>query len=269
MKRSASLLILSTLSLALIPAASGYEFYTAKDSDDPLRWFRRALEYRIATVAPAEFSATDLQALAAQAFEAWVGTSCGKVPEVTFMGSSSTKQGTVPSRLSDPPDNVIVFIESASKWVTPIAQGGLGNDPSWIAITKIAHNTFTGEIVDADIEINDGGYKFSIDGSPEADEIDFLSMLTHEVGHYFGLDHSLETDATMYKSYSRSPGSATDARTLSADDEAGICALYTNVPESPYEQETGDGDSGNGCAAGASPALLGLALLAVRRRRRA
>ncbi|MCC6621076.1 MAG: matrixin family metalloprotease [Deltaproteobacteria bacterium] len=267
MNRLALIATFMTLSAASIPVASAYEFYIADDSDAPLRWFRKSLEYRLATTSPAEFAAAELPNLASQAFEAWVGTACGKVPEVGFMGTSSAAQATKPTRLSDPPDNIIVFIASSSKWSTPIEQGGLGNRPEWIAITKISHNTFTGEIVDADIEVNDGGYKFSIDGTPGTDEIDFLAMLTHEVGHYFGLDHSAESDATMYASYSRSPDKATEARTLSADDEAGICALYTDVPESPHEQ-VDDGDSGNGCATGSGGSLVfGLLMLARLRRR--
>lgn len=262
-------LALAVTPIALESTASSYTFYVAEDSDAPLRWFRRNLEYRLSVVPPDDFPSGDLQGLAAAAFEAWVGTDCGKVPEVVFKGTSNAESSTKAARLSDPPDNIIVFIQSTAKWVAPPAQGGLGNSSSWIAITKISHNTFTGEIVDADIEINDGGYTFSIDDTPAANEIDFLSMLTHEVGHYFGMDHSTNADATMFASYSRDPGSATQARSLSPDDIEGICTLYTDVPMSASESGD-DGDSGNGCGGGSAPAgpvALALAGLALLRRR--
>ncbi|MFO0746059.1 MAG: matrixin family metalloprotease [Myxococcota bacterium] len=260
-----ALATLATTSLLGLAAdtASAYVFYKAQDSDAPLRWFRRNLEFRLSTTEPDDFPAADLLGLAEQSFDAWINTACGKVPDVVYMGTSDAQQGTAPGKLSDPPDNVIVFIHSQAKWVAAKADGGLGNSPTWIAITKIAHNTKTGEIVDADIEINDGGFKFSTDGTPGADEVDFQSMLTHEVGHYFGLDHSLDPTATMFASYSRTADGATQARTLAPDDEAGICELYTDVPLSSFESGD-DGDSGNGCAGGgADGGLAALGLLGV------
>jgi hypothetical protein len=47
--------------------------------------------------------------------------------------------------------------------------------------------------------------------------------LTHEVGHFLGLDHSTFENATMQANYDLSN---LGARTLSSDDVAGICSIY-------------------------------------------
>ena len=51
---------------------------------------------------------------------------------------------------------------------------------------------------------------------------DAQSVMTHEVGHYVGLDHSSYWDSTMTSSYSGGTGD----RTLSCDDTEAACALY-------------------------------------------
>ncbi len=55
------------------------------------------------------------------------------------------------------------------------------------------------------------------------DGYDFASIVTHETGHFLGLAHSGDSRATMFANYT--PGSAA-LRNLTADDVAGICAIY-------------------------------------------
>lgn len=47
--------------------------------------------------------------------------------------------------------------------------------------------------------------------------------MTHETGHFLGLAHSHQPDATMYPVYQQG---TTMIRNLSDDDIAGICAVY-------------------------------------------
>jgi len=241
--------------------AHAYTFYETKGTLQPLRWWQRpVLEFRISTVEPEETANSNLLPLVEKAFDAWIDTACGLVPEVTFAGTSSATRRTEPSSLRAEPDNVIVFIRSVSEWTR------FQRSPTWIAITQIAHDPETGEIVDADIEINDGGYAFSYDDSPATGEVDFLSMLTHELGHFYGLDHSTNTSATMFATYATSPEQAQEARTLAGDDRDGICALYTDVPVhvDPDDDDGVCGAAGSGL--GWSAAVAAMLLMGLRRR---
>lgn len=253
---SSAVLVVGLLIAARLDDASAYTFYMTAKSDEPLRWWMRPmLPFSLATVEPEEATLLEVQPLIERAFETWIDTSCGRVPEVTYQGTRAHVRATTPSSLRSEPDNLIVFIRSASTWAS------FGNSPTWIAITKIAHDPSTGEIVDADVEINDGGYVFSYDDSPAANEVDFLSMLTHELGHFYGLDHSLEASATMFATYATSPADAMEARSLSQDDIDGVCTLYIDVPvhKTPPPDDETCGAGGGGLVGG----LGGLALLLV------
>jgi len=232
--------------------AQAYTFYRTKVTLQPLRWWQRPeITYRISSVEPEETANSNIRPLVEKAFDAWVDVSCGLVPEATYAGATDALRRTAPSSLRATPDNVIVFIRSVEEWTR------FERSPTWIAITQIAHDPDTGEIVDADIEINDGGYEFSYDDTPAQGEVDFLSMLTHELGHFYGLDHSTNAAATMYATYASSTERALDARTLAQDDIDGMCALYVDVPI----HVDGSDDGGTCGAAGSGLGVLGSASL--------
>lgn len=77
-------------------------------------------------------------------------------------------------------------------------------------------STFAGQIMDADIIFNPA-VKFSTGGGSGQD---LQTIATHEIGHFFGLDHSGVVRATMF---SFAPDQET---TLSYDDVAGISHIY-------------------------------------------
>jgi len=255
------------LGLAGGPTAHAYTWYRAADgAGPPLRWFRTALTYRVSTTGPQELPLDAMPALLDGAFAVWVDLPGCRVPEVAYAGSTEAKARTAPRTLDEPPDNVVAFLQTSAAW------RAAGYGATWIAITTLAHDLQTGEVVDADIEVNDGDFRFSAgDGPPDEAHVDLVSTMTHEIGHFFGLDHSLDPHATMFATYARFDD-PTGARSLEADDIDGVCALYADVP--PHvDVAPASGDDG-GCAggrggAGLAAAAIACAVSAARGRRRA
>jgi YVTN family beta-propeller protein len=117
--------------------------------------------------------------------------------------------------------NVVTFDNVGTHFDSPREAGV-------IAFTRINWND-SGEMTDTDIVFNGRDFRFSIDGAnSEGGTLDLQGVLTHEIGHLLGLDHSaLSGDAglrpTMYPYYF---GGET---TLEADDISGISTLYPSA----------------------------------------
>jgi hypothetical protein len=105
-----------------------------------------------------------------------------------------------------------------------------------LALTSLTYIAGTGEIVDADIELNGDIFEFTNcePNTPGCFTIhDLKSTLTHEFGHVLGLDHPPLTlpaskEATMY---SESQLGETKKRTLAPDDINGLCYIYPKGAE--------------------------------------
>jgi hypothetical protein len=97
------------------------------------------------------------------------------------------------------------------------------NDSSnTLGLTTVTYDPETGEIYDADMEINATVPLSVVDPVPPAG-YDFESIITHESGHFLGMAHSGDERATMFAHYS--PGTST-MRVLTDDDVKGICTIY-------------------------------------------
>jgi hypothetical protein len=111
--------------------------------------------------------------------------------------------------------HVIVF--RADTWPHDDAYNTLG-------LTTVTYSVDTGEIYDADTEINaTSAYPLSTLEVPLSGTYDFQSIITHEAGHFLGMAHATDTSATMYYAYAVG---STNMRELTADDMDGICAIY-------------------------------------------
>jgi hypothetical protein len=99
--------------------------------------------------------------------------------------------------------------------------------PGTIAITIVSFDRRTGEILDADVELNQktddnpGGFTFSI-GMPSPENADLPTILTHEFGHALGLGHSDQDRAVMWPT----AGMGERRLTLNSDDIEGVCDIY-------------------------------------------
>jgi MYXO-CTERM domain-containing protein len=186
-------------------------------------------------------------------------------------------------------------------WQYGVAGGGI----STLALTRTTYDVGTGEILDADVELH--AWSSGATGAwftcaspadpsctnppyglgPSCTWIDLGSIVTHEAGHFLGLDHTCQYappyDACGSVMDPQIDVGLTSGRVLTADDVSGVCTIYPAggatatcggiVPavraggscEPPAEPKGGCGCSTDGAAAFAG--LLGAALAAWRARR--
>ena len=177
-----------------------------------------------------DISAELTEDLMTQAVSTWMAADCdGSVLQLTTgaQGEVECNQPEFNCGNGDTNYNAIMFREN-----------GWPYDPDALAITTVSVDMRTGEVLDADMELNSTDFAFSLpDETPTAD---LLSVLTHEVGHMLGLAHSDDADATMFAFYNpRSLG----IRELSNDDAEGICDVFgggDDAPECNFSPSSGD-----------------------------
>ena len=99
------------------------------------------------------------------------------------------------------------------------------------SILAVACTSGVGGVIESDIAVDPDW--------PWGAGADYQSVMLHEAGHSAGLGHSLDPAAVMYASYTF----GTFKRTPTADDRAGICAIYdclaTATPTPPTPTATG------------------------------
>jgi hypothetical protein len=97
------------------------------------------------------------------------------------------------------------------------------------AVTITTFETATGQIVDADMELNDRDFTWDTLGPTGTTGIIGRAMIesvvTHELGHFIGLDHPNNAQSTMF--FASSPG-LINQTTLEADDRAVLIEGYTH-----------------------------------------
>ncbi len=162
------------------------------------------------------------QELTDQAVARWAGSDCGggQTPSLETWATSMAICDTTGFSTGGGNLNLIVFRDDDWRY---------SNDGAVLAFTTLNYDTRNGRILDADIEINSEYSQLTASDNQVVDDLD--SILTHELGHFFGLSHVPHEDATMFKSYQ--PGE-TLKRSLSADDIAGICAIYPPGENTAY-----------------------------------
>lgn len=158
----------------------------------------------------------DTRAVIRKAFMSWSELPCpgGGSASITFQEREpvSCKK----SEYNKEGANVNVILFQDDDWKYRGVDGTL-------AKTSVTYNDETGEIYDADIEVNAANNAVTITDDRAKVNYDLLAILTHEVGHFVGVAHSAEPDAVMAPSYN--PGSIAQ-RTLTEDDVAAACAIY-------------------------------------------
>jgi MYXO-CTERM domain-containing protein len=152
-----------------------------------------------------------------RAFAAWMNVTCpgGGNPSIRVKITDPVTCSSAEYNTSKRNANIILFRDDS--W--PYA----GTSQDALGYTRIHFAPATGELYDVDIELNAVAEPLAVGRAPKPGEADLDSIVTHEVGHFLGLNHSLNVEATMVAGYQ---AGSMELRTPSADDIAGICAIY-------------------------------------------
>jgi MYXO-CTERM domain-containing protein len=209
------------------------------------------------------------------AFSRWASAGCGHgKPGLAVHDLGPVACDRHEYNTDGPNANIIIFRDDS--WPYPAGVDGT------IALTTVTYDLNTGEIYDADIELNSAERRFTT--TDTGIQYDLASIAQHETGHFLGLSHSQVGSATMYYSYVEGDKSL---RSLDPDDVNAICAAYPPpgpanlascdpTPRHGFSSECAADSQGGGCSttpahaglAGTVVAPLGLVAAAFARRRR-
>jgi len=166
----------------------------------------------------------------AASFQTWLNA-----PNVALSASRGGDSSIAANRLDGV--NLVCFI----------CQGDFSKDANTLAVTLIftadaagqddhhgGRSRFPGQILDADILFNSQVQYSTNQSGPPANSTDLQTVATHEIGHFFGMDHSGVVRAIMF------PFAPDLERTLSYDDIAGLSQIYAKAaPDVPTGVITG------------------------------
>jgi MYXO-CTERM domain-containing protein len=250
---AAALFVLFAASLAAVAAPRTAEAWCRMTTDPtpmnlpyecnpvgiPLEWRRRCIAIALNEAGARDFTLDDARSIVSSSFGAWLSLTCDDVPMDFDLRMIDELAEVRAAEYNTGSGNVNVIA-----WVPDWRERDY--DGRAFALTTVWHNTGTGEIYDADIEINEqiGTYTSCPSGSGCADgRIDLQNVLTHEAGHFFGIAHSDVMNSTMW--WMANAGDV-DKRVLRDDDAAAVCTVYPPAAPAPTcDLASGDGELGD------------------------
>lgn len=219
--------LIAPLSAALVVAALGpAQAYvrTRTQAGVAIAWPRRCIPYHVNNRGSDNVILSKVETAVRKSFAAWEQVGCSDL-ELSYQGQTNVELvGYSPSATNA---NMVVFQED--EWP---------HQSKIIALTTVtfcsapsgAPCDAAGKVLDADIEMNGVDFIFTASPLPGMVQYDIQNTITHEAGHFIGLDHTSVADATMFAT---APAGERAKQSLEQDDEDGLCEIYPHVSPVP------------------------------------
>lgn len=258
------------------------------DQGLPLFWKNACIGYNVHDPPSRRVAFEDASNALSEAFTRWTGASCPTEGTGRSRASIDVRDlGPVSC------DAVQYKSGAANQNVVPFRDDTWPYGAQVLGLTTVVFAPETGEIFGADMEINTKDMDPIAFRDPvDKNAYDFLSVATHEAGHFLGIAHSDSKEATMFARYEKGD---THQRHLTADDVSAVCTVYRpdgsravlgdkvtvapgcdSTPRGGFTRTCDDAPSKTLCSVGRSPGgtvshggwsiALGLVLYVVRRR---
>lgn len=238
-----------------------------------LYWPSRTVEFWVHKRGSSGLPLSDAAGAIVRSFQAWSAPSCSDLV-FNYAGLTDVSNTNLTRSSTSRPDGVNLVRWREDKW-PPDGATESGVNPDWLALTVLVYQVSSGIVLDADMDLNGVNFQWTTSEDPSQTRTDVQNVVTHEVGHIVGLDHSDVFESTMYAEQLQGE---LHKRELHEDDIDGLCASYPfgrptllgPDQQAPKMMLSGGCEVGAGPTWGVWPLALGLLLWrrAGRRRRR-
>jgi len=266
-------LLLVVVSMAMLPAATpafGYVRYLSKKGK-PYFWSPSCVRLEVFPIGLSDMTPEQIANAASEAARQWtVGNS--DLTACTYFDIPVTVAAATAQRPIAKYDKRNFVIFRGDTWCPEGSDTAACYEPAALALTSVWAADGTGEIVDADVQVNAVNFAWAdLDVASDPRRQDLQNALTHEMGHFIGLDHtcfqpgtvdtvpvdqngdpipSCDTASALVRATtmfaSAAPGD-TQKRTLESDDRQAICDIYP-IAKDPMSCPAPGGGTGCQCA---------------------
>lgn len=227
--RLGSILVVVVLLAGMPGIATAYGVATSSDTlkGNVTRWAVPEISYYLDAAGTNGLGASQAQQCMKDSFNDWQNVDCTAL-RFTYEGTTTNRKvlpmssGTT---LNENGRNELVWINDRSWTFGAQVLGVTMGNGSW---------NYSGIITESDIAFNGFNYNWNDDGyiGYWGNDMDCKSVVIHEIGHMFGLQHVL-SNASQSDPPTMAPSVDPEGRSasLSRDDQLGACFLY---PETEY-----------------------------------